>query len=163
MENLKITAECFRDLVAFHSERIDGYRRMLTKLAPQEQHLTALFDAFIAQSMRMKEELLQVSMQLGIDERVLQRHDDGRFGLALSVVKTVFSSRMPSYSLDKCKSGENALLIAYHCIEGTDGLPPRIRLLVNKQKREVIGARDWIGHFDGLPNETAQQALAAVS
>ncbi|MFC3199028.1 hypothetical protein ACFOET_15495 [Parapedobacter deserti] len=161
MENLKITEECLRDLVAFHAERIKGYETMLASLTPDEGHLVALFEAFIKQSAQMKGELLQSGVQWGLMEDEVPL--DGQFGLAWSVVKTVFSSRMPSYSLAKCKSGENALLIAYHCVEGTDGLYPPMRSLVNKQKREVIAAREWITHFEGLGSPSVQQELAAVS
>lgn len=159
MENLSLTMECLRDLVAFHTERINGYNALLTRLRPEEQRLATLFDAFIKQSTTMKEELAQMGVLWGIDQSALEHH--GKLGLAWSMVKAVFSSRMPSYSLDKCKSGENALLIAYHSVEGTDGLAPSIRLLVNRQKRDVIAARDWIAHFEGLNHQSAGQLLAA--
>jgi len=165
MDNLTITTECLRDLVAFHSERIAGYEAMLSKLALEEQCLATLFNAFIKQSVQLKRELLEVGAVWGMGEDQLQ-YDNGKFGLAWSVVKTVFSSRIPSYSLDKCKSGENALLIAYHCVEGTEGLQPSVRLLINRQKREVIAARNWIVHFEGLRSQTVPpppQQLAVVS
>lgn len=162
MENLAITMECLRDLVAFHTERISGYEAMLNGLTPDEQYLSTLFNAFIRQSANMKGELLQMGTFWGLDEEQLQH--PGRYGFAWAMVKAVFSSRMPSYSLDKCKSGENALLIAYHSVEGTQGLPNPVRLLINRQKREVIGARDWIAHFATLPGQTERtQELVAVS
>ena len=162
MENLAITMECLRDLVAFHTERISGYEAMLNKLAPDEQHLGTLFNAFIKQSANMKDELLQMGSLWGLDEEQLQH--PGRYGLAWSMVKAVFFSRMPSYSLDKCKSGENALLIAYHSVEGTHGLQDPVRLLVNRQKREVIEARDWIAHFSTLlPRTERKEELAVMS
>ncbi|SEL28615.1 ferritin family protein [Parapedobacter koreensis] len=161
MENLKTTVECLRDLVAFHSERINGYETLLNRLTTEEQHLVTLFEAFIKQSMMMKQELLDIGAQLGLAETRLIT--GGKFGLAWSVVKAVFSSRMPSYSLDKCKSGENALLIAYHSVEGTEGLQSSLRLIINRQKREVIAARDWITHFGALQGQAVQHQLAAVS
>ncbi|MBK1441575.1 hypothetical protein JHJ32_16370 [Parapedobacter sp. ISTM3] len=161
MENLKTTVECLRDLVAFHSERINGYEALLNRLTPDEQHLTTLFEAFIKQSINMRQELLDIGANWGLPETQLVV--GGRFGLAWSVVKAVFSSKMPSYSLDKCKSGENALLIAYHSVEGTDGLQPALRLVINRQKREVIAARDWIAHFGRLQGQPVEQPLAAVS
>ncbi len=161
MENLSKTMECLRDLIAFHTERINGYERMLTTLSTEEQQLATLLNAFIRQSKNMKKELLHASALLGLDD--IRLHHESRFGLAWSVVKAVFSSRMPNYALDKCKSGENALLIAYHSVEGTDGLQPEIRTLVNKQKREVIEAREWIGYFERLPPRPVKQSLAAVS
>lgn len=150
--------------MAFHLERVVGYELMLSKLTVEEKHLDALFDAFIRQSTQMKEELRETGARYGADEGWLRR-DDGRLGLAWSVVKTVFSSKMPNYSLDKCRSGENALLIAYHAVEGTDGLQPPVRLLINKQKRELIAARDWIAHFEGLihQHQSPGQQLAVVS
>lgn len=149
MENLKITMECLRDLAAFHTERVVGYRTMIGGLKGDEQHLMTLFNAFIAQSNAMGEELGRLSADWGWGDEALE--DGGRYGLAWSVVKAVFSSNMPCRLLDKCRSGENALLIAYHSIEGTDGLDESVRLLVNRQKREVIAARDWITHFEELP------------
>ncbi len=149
MENLKITAECLQDLVAFHSERVAGYRAMMGSLAGDERHLTTLFNAFIEQSNTMNEELSRLGPEWGWDGE--QSDEGGKYGLAWSVVKAVFSSNMPCYLLDKCRSGENALLIAYHSIECTDGLAEPVRLLINRQKREVIAARDWIAHFESLP------------
>lgn len=161
MENLKTTVECLQDLVAFHSERISGYQALLNRLSADEQHLSTLFEAFIKQSIAMKLELMEMGAQYGLAERQLVA---GQFGLAWSVVKTVFSSRMPGYVLDKCRSGENALLIAYHSIEGTDGLQSALRSLINRQKREVIAARDWILHFERFGSSSVpQQQLAAVS
>jgi len=154
MENLKTTMECLQDLVAFHMERINGYRVLLTRISAEEQHLTTLFEAFIKQSMTMKMELAVMGTQYGLEETQLEF--SGQFGLAWSVVKAVFSSRMPGYVLDKCRSGENALLIAYHSIEGTDGLQSPLRQLINRQKREIIGARDWIVHFERLGNPPLQ-------
>ena len=154
--------ECLRDLVAFHTERISGYEAMLDRLTPDEQHLGTLFNAFIKQSTTMKDELLQMGTLWGLDEEQLQH--PGRYGLAWSMVKAVFCSRMPSYPLDKCRSGENALLIAYHSVEGTQGLQGPARLLANRQKREVIGARDWIAHFSTLvPQPEHKEELVAVS
>ena len=161
MENLAITVECIRDLVTFHAERISGYEAMLDGLTQEEQHLATLFNAFIKQSGNMKEELLQISTLWGLDVEQLQHH--GKYGSAWSMVKAVFSSRMPSYSLDKCRSGENALLIAYHSVEGTEGLQPAVRSLINRQKREVIAARDWIDHFGRLQDYPEQEQLAAIS
>ncbi|MFC7522484.1 hypothetical protein ACFQRK_00900 [Parapedobacter sp. GCM10030251] len=161
MENLKTTMECLRDLVAFHSERINGYQALLNGLLADERHLTTLFEAFIKQSTAMKLELIEMGAQFGLTE--MQLTTGGQFGLAWSVVKAVFSSRMPSYSLEKCRSGENALLIAYHSVEGTDGLQSPLRALVNRQKRELIDARGWISHFERLGNHHAAQQLAAVS
>lgn len=164
MDNLMKTTECLRDLMAFHTERVAGYESMLGGLTRDEQHLTALFDAFIRQSMLMKKDLQDLGVECGVDASWLQP-DQGRLGLAWSVVKTVFSSRMPNYPLGKCRSGENALLIAYHAVEGSDGLPPALRSLINKQKRDVIAARDWIAHFEGplSGEQQAEQRLAAVS
>ncbi len=150
--------ECLQDLAAFHSERIDGYEAMLSALVPTDRHLATLFQAFIKQSVGMKDELVQIGSLWEIDRAQLEH--GCKFGLAWSVVKTVFSSRMPSYVLDKCRSGENALLIAYHSVEGTDGLEPAVRQLVKRQKRELIAARDWILHFEGLRAEPSQ--LSAV-
>lgn len=149
MENLKITVECLRDLEAFHTERVAGYRTMMDGLAGDEKHLITLFNAFIAQSNTMGEELRKLEADWGSDGD--QTTGDGKYGLAWSVVKAVFCSKMPGYLLDKCRSGENALLIAYHSVEGTEGLAEPVRLLVNRQKREVIAARDWIAHFEALP------------
>lgn len=149
MENLKITVECLQDLAAFHYERVAGYRAMMGNLADHEQHLTTLFNAFIAQSNTMGEELSRLGLEWGWDG--VQLKEGGKYGLAWSVVKAVFSSNMPCYPLDKCRSGENALLIAYHSIECTAGLAESVRLLINRQKREVIAARDWIVHFETLP------------
>lgn len=153
--------ECLQDLVAFHSERINGYQALLNRLSADEQHLATLFEAFIKQSTTMKLELLERGAQCGLMEPQLA--SNGHFGLAWSVVKAVFSSRMPSYALDKCRSGENALLIAYHSVEGTDGLQSSVRVLVNRQKREVIAARDWISHFERFCSHPVPQQLAAVS
>ncbi|MEC3881671.1 hypothetical protein [Parapedobacter sp. 10938] len=152
MENLKITVECLRDLAAFHNERVAGYRSMMDSLAGDEKHLITLFNAFIAQSNAMGEELKKLGADWGSNVRD-QSEGDGKYGLAWSVVKAVFSSRMPCYLLDRCRSGENALLIAYHSIEGTDGLAEPVRLLINRQKREVIAARDWIAHFEAPPQQ----------
>jgi hypothetical protein len=160
MENLKITIECLEDLIAFHAERIDGYDALLSRLSAEDECLATLFRAFIKQSHNMRDELIRAEAMWNMDEGQLRR--SGRFGLAWSVVKAVFSSNMPTYPLDKCKSGENAFLIAYHSVEGTDGLHPAIRLLVNRQKREVIEAREWILHFEGVRKAPIQQ-LAAVS
>ncbi|SFB85160.1 hypothetical protein SAMN05421747_101513 [Parapedobacter composti] len=162
MENLNITMECLHDLVAFHTERIKGYETLLTALPPESQHLTTLFDAFIKQSVDMKAELLGAAGAVwGAGEK--QAQQQGKFGLAWSVVKAVFSSRMPTYPLEKCKSGENALLIAYHSIEGTEGLHPSVRTLVNRQKREVIDARDWIVPFERRGTPPSHRQLATVS
>jgi len=136
--------------VAFHNERMAGYRILMNRLGGDEQHLATLFNAFIAQSNAMAEELSNVGPGWGWDREQLE--DDGKYGLAWSVVKAVFSSNMPCYLLDRCRSGENALLIAYHSIESTDGLAESVRLLVNRQKREVIAARDWILHFESFPS-----------
>ena len=107
----------------------------------------------------MKIELMEAAKHWGI----MSLHHDvsNRFGLAWSVVKTVFGSRMPSYSLDKCKSGENALLIAYHGVESTNGLDLEMRALVKKQKREIIAAREWVAHFEHLPEQEAKQQFTA--
>ncbi len=164
MKNLSTTAECLRDLVAFHAERINGYENMRNKFSPEETCLESLFTGFIRQSKMMKKELYDIGTSMGIKEEMLLPQQEGEYGLAWSVVKAVFSDRMPSYSLDKCKSGENALLIAYHSVEGTDGLNAEVRALVNKQKREVIAARDWIAHFERLLHKQAmKEPLAAVS
>ncbi len=162
MENLKITVECLRDLVAFHHERVAGYRKMLTNLSTSEQHLCTLFNAFIAQSSTMGDELARLGQEWGFDGN---ESEDGKYGLARSVVKTVFSSKMPCYLLEKCRSGENALLIAYHSIETTDGLAESVRLIINRQKREIIAARDWIAHFESLPlpQQLHQQPLGAMA
>ena len=149
MENGRITMECLRDLVAFHHERVAGYRAMMESLGSDEQHLSTLFNAFIAQSGAMGEELSKVGADWGWDDEHLE--DGSKYGLAWSVVKAVFSSNMPCYLIDRCRSGENALLIAYHSIESTEGLAEPVRLLVNRQKREVIEARDWIAHFESVP------------
>ena len=149
MENLKITVECLRDLAAFHNERVAGYRAMMVGLTGDQQHLATLFNAFIAQSNTMGKELSALVAEWGWDDEQLEV--DNRYDLAWSVVKAVFSSNMPCYLLDKCRSGENALLIAYHSIESRDGLAESIRALVNRQKREVIAAREWIAHFESLP------------
>lgn len=161
MENLKITVECLRDLAAFHNERVAGYQALIDCLAGEERHLATLFNAFIAQSNAMGEELRQAGPAWGWDGK--QLHEDGKYGLAWSVVKAVFSSKMPCYPVDKCRSGENALLIAYHSIECTGGLAEPVRLLINRQKREVIAARDWITHFETLhiPQPMHAQPLAA--
>ncbi len=153
--------ECLQDLVAFHSERINGYQALLNRLMAEEQHLATLFEAFIKQSITMKLELMDMGARWGLAESQLTA--GGQFGLAWSVVRVVFSSRMPSYALDKCRSGENALLIAYHSVEGTDGLQSSLRALVNRQKREVIAARDWITHFERFCSHSVSQQLAAVS
>lgn len=162
MENLKITVECLRDLVAFHQERIAGYRAMMGNLAPSEQHLNTLFNAFISQSTSMGDELVRLMREWGCDGNALE---DGRYGLAWSVVKAVFSSKMPCYLLDKCRSGENALLIAYHTIEKTDGLAEPVRLLINRQKRDIIAAREWMVHFESLhiPQQPHRQPIGAMA
>lgn len=160
MENLKKAAECLYDLIDFHKERINGYKKALSALGAEERCLETLFNAFIKQSESMKTELDNMAARCGI---AVQLHSE-RFGLAWSVVKAVFDSRMPSPSLDRCKSGENALLIAYHGVEGSDGLDLELRELVKKQKREIIAARDWIAHFENfLMTPAKQQQLAAVS
>lgn len=161
MENLKITVECLRDLAAFHNERVAGYQALIECLADEEQHLITLFNAFIAQSNAMGKELRQAGPAWGWDGK--QWHETGKYGLAWSVVKAVFSSRMPCYPVDKCRSGENALLIAYHSIEGTSGLAEPVRLLINRQKRDLIAARDWIAHFETLhvPQPLDARSLAA--
>jgi len=155
--------ECLRDLVAFHNERVAGYRTMMAGLTGDEQHLITLFNAFINQSNAMGEELSRLGADWGWDGEQLE--DDGKFGYAWSVVKAVFSSNMPCYLLDKCRSGENALLIAYHSIERTTGLAESVRGLVNRQKREVIAARDWIAHFESLsvPPAWHKQPAGAAS
>lgn len=163
MENLKNAAECLSDLIDFHNERITGYKKALGMLVSGEQCLETLFNAFIKQSENMKVELSDVASRYGL---TVQLQSEG-FGTAWSVVKAVFDSRMPSYSLDRCKSGENALLIAYHSVEGSNGLDMELRDLVKKQKREIIAARDWITHFEnfllaGAAAKPSQQ-LAAVS
>src|SRR3546814_814923 len=162
MESLKITVECLRDLVAFHHERVTGYRNMMESLADDEQHLITLFNAFIAQSSVMGEELSNLSADWRWDGEKLE--DGGKYGVAWSVVKAVFSSNMPCYLIDRCRSGENALLIAYHSVESTDGLAESVRLLVNRQKREVVAAREWIAHFDSIPaaRPLQEQTIVAV-
>lgn len=146
--------ECLSDLMDLHQERISGYQNVLSALGSEEYYLETLFTAFIKQSEGMKAELEREASEYGIRMRVSP--DTGRFGLTWSVVKTVFNSRMPTRPLDKCKSGENALLIAYHGMEGSDGLDLKIRELVKKQKREIIAARDWIAHFESLLSPSKQ-------
>src|SRR5690606_27189292 len=107
MENLKITVECLRDLAAFHNERVAGYRAMLGSLAGDETHLKTLFNAFIAQSKAMGEELGKLKADWAGGD-LDQLESGGKYGLAWSVVKAVFSSHMPCYLIDKCRSGENA-------------------------------------------------------
>lgn len=150
MNGLEITVECLRDLVAFHSERVAGYRTMMGHLTGDEVHLITLFNAFIAQSNAMGKELSKVGADWGGNDLNLSVAD-GKYGLAWSVVKAVFSSQMPCYLLDKCRSGENALLIAYHAVERTVGLAEPVRLLISRQKRQVIAARDWFAHVEGAP------------
>src|SRR5690606_5928058 len=123
---------------------------MLGSLAGDETHLKTLFNAFIAQSKAMGEELGKLKTDWAGGD-LDQLEAGGKYGLAWSVVKAVFSSHMPCYLIDKCRSGENALLIAYHSIESTEGLAESVRLLINRQKREVIAARDWIAHFESIP------------
>src|SRR5690606_3032708 len=123
---------------------------MLGSLAGDETHLKTLFNAFIAQSKAMGEELGKLKADWAGGD-LDQLESGGKYGLAWSVVKAVFSSNMPCYLIDRCRSGENALLIAYHSIESTEGLAEPVRLLVNRQKREVIEARDWIAHFESVP------------
>jgi len=160
MENLKKAAECLHDLIDFHKERINGYKKALSALNVDERCLETLFNAFIKQSENMKAELNDLAYRCGIAARLRSE-----MGLTWSVVKAVFDSRMPTHSLERCKSGENALLIAYHGVEGSDGLDLEIREVVKKQKREIIAARDWIAHFERfmMMPTTSQQQLAAVS
>lgn len=148
MENLKKAIECLSDLIDLHQERISGYQNVLHALGSEENCLETLFTAFIKQSEGMKAELDREANEYGIRKQLTA--GSGKFGLTWSVVKTVFNSRMPARPLDKCKSGENALLIAYHGMEGSEGLDQKMRELVKKQKREIIAARDWITHFESL-------------
>ncbi|MFB2117876.1 hypothetical protein [Parapedobacter sp. 2B3] len=160
MGDLKITVECLRDLAAFHNERVAGYQALIDSLADHDRQLITLFRAFITQSKAMSEELRQAAGTWGWSDGQLR--DEGKYGLAWSVVKAVFSSKMPCYPVDRCRSGENALLIAYHSIEGTDGLAEPVRLLINKQKRAVIAARDWITHFEALPVDQPQHVQPPI-
>lgn len=167
MENLDVTTECLRDLIAFHTERIKAYEGIRVSLVPEEHYLDTLFDGFIRQSISMRSESINMVNRLtgGVTEDAAQ--EPGKYGMAWSVVKTVFSSRIPTYPLVKCKSGESALLIAYHGVERMDGLTAELRELVSKQKREVIAARDWITHFENLQESPSkpidEPLLAAVS
>lgn len=148
MENLKRVTECLYDLIDLHQERINGYKNLFNMLEGEEYCLETLFMAFIKQSENMKAELIREANNCGIT--IQSTSDASRFGLNWSVVKTVFNSRMPALPLAKCKSGENALLIAYHGVERSDGLDLKIWELIKKQKREIIAARDWITHFESL-------------
>src|SRR5690606_39502094 len=97
MENLKITVECLRDLVAFHQERIAGYRAMMGNLAPSEQHLNTLFNAFISQSTSMGDELIRLMREWGWDGNGLE---EGQYGVAWSGGKGVFVRKMHCELLD---------------------------------------------------------------
>ena len=148
--------------MAFHYERVAGYHAMIDSLSSNEAHLLTLFKAFINQSQAMSQDLQQLGSAWGWDGE--QVDDRSNYGLAWSVVKAVFSSNMPSYPLDRCRSGENALLIGYHSIERTEGLAEPVQLLINRQKRELITARDWITRFENLavPQSRPRQPAAVL-
>src|SRR3546814_15686279 len=91
MESLKITVECLRDLLAFHHERVTGYRNMMESLADDEQHLITLFNAFLPQRSVMGEELSKLGTDWGWDGERLE--DGGKYGVDWCVVNAVFPSK----------------------------------------------------------------------
>ncbi len=143
MEDNKQVIEILNDLIQINNDRIAGYERGLKELKDNSSDLRTLFEGYIDQSRRLRNEL-------GTEVQALHgKMDEGTTGSgkiyrAWMDVKAVFTGHDRHTVLENCEFGEDAAQKAYKSALNTDGLPAYITELISRQQGELKEAHDEV-------------------
>ncbi len=134
--NVERQAEVLNDLVKINNDRVEGYRKAIEELKPEDFDLRTLFQERIEQSLAFHSELAGEVAMLG-EEIAEGTMASGKIYRTWMDVKAFFSGADRKTILDNCENGEDAALAAYRSALESDDLTPA--------QRDIL-----ISHFDGI-------------
>lgn len=143
MENNKENAEILNDLIQINNDRITGYEKAMKELSAEDSDLKPLFLEMIAQSHKLKANLVQEVQVIG-GEAEQGTTTSGKIYRAWMDVKALFTGHDRETVLNNCEFGEDAAQKAYQMALEEDTLTANLRALVSEQKFDLKGSHDEI-------------------
>ncbi len=131
MMNIERQAEILNDLVKINNDRVEGYRKAIEELKPEDADLRILFQERIGQSQAFHRELAAEVAMLG-EVVATGTMASGKIYRTWMDVKAFFSGSDRKTILDNCENGEDAALVAYRsALESDDLIPSQRDILLN--------------------------------
>ncbi|RYZ44416.1 MAG: PA2169 family four-helix-bundle protein [Sphingobacteriales bacterium] len=143
MENNKVSAEILNDLIQINNDRVVGYERAMKELSDEDSDLKTLFTRMIGESHKLKMDLATEVQGLG-EEAETGTTNSGKIYRVWMDVKAAFTGGDRKTVLNNCEFGEDAAQNAYKMALESEGLPERLRSLVEQQKTTLRASHDEI-------------------
>ncbi|RFM30152.1 PA2169 family four-helix-bundle protein [Deminuibacter soli] len=145
MEKNTAAIEVLNDLIQINNDRIAGYEKAIKELKKKEQDndLSTLFTAMIAESHEIRNELGQEVQALGgsMDDGTTT---SGKIYRAWMDIKAIFTGNDRHAVLENCEAGEDAAQKAYTAALESDVLPAYIRQMLQEQQDALRQSHDEI-------------------
>jgi uncharacterized protein (TIGR02284 family) len=143
MNNNEINNEVLNDLIQINNDRIEGYKRAMDELSPEDEDLKNIFAEMMRHSAKYKSQLVQ-EVQISGEEPVTGTTTSGKIYRAWMDVKAMFSGNDRKAVLENCEAGEDAAKEAYKSALNTEHLSANIRSILIEQQAEIIIAHNHI-------------------
>lgn len=143
MDYLKEQAETLNDLVLINNDRVEGYKKAIDELKPEDHDLKNLFQARIDQSRKFHTELVEELARAGKSIE-LGTKTSGKIYRAWMDMRAFFSGGDRKTILDNCEGGEDAALRAYEDALKCENITPEQRTIIIRQQVAIKASHDEI-------------------
>lgn len=142
MRNIEVDNEVLNNMIQINSDRIQGYARAIDNLHPDDEDLKAVFAGMSRQSMKYKEELIQMQEELGEDPK--RGTSSGKVSKSGIKIKADYSDNNRQTILNNCEAGEDAVKKAYKEFLEIKDLSIPLKSILESQQTELIAAHNHI-------------------
>lgn len=143
MNNNQINNDVLNDLIKINNDRIEGYKKAMDELSPEDEDLRSIFAEMMRHSARYKSQLV-LEVQTSGDEPATGTTTSGKIYRAWMDVKAIFTGHDRKAILENCEAGEDAAKQAYKTALNTEGLAGNIRSMLIEQQAEIIISHNHI-------------------
>lgn len=147
MESKDVTVEVLNDLISINIDRISGYQHAIEELKDEDSALKGVFESFINDSLRYKEELKNKVVELGgtpAKDSTLA----GKVYRMWMDLKATFTGNDRKAIIASCEYGEDAAQKAYaEALATADQVYNDVLLLITEQKDALKKAHDTIKSY----------------
>ncbi len=147
MESKDVTVEVLNDLISINIDRISGYQHAIEELKNEDAALKIVFEGFINDSLKYKEELKNTVLELGgtpASDSTLA----GKVYRMWMDLKATFTGNDRKAIIASCEYGEDAAQKAYdEALTTTDQVHNDALQIITKQKDALKKAHDEIKSY----------------
>lgn len=147
MESRNTTIDVLNDLISINIDRVAGYQHAIEELKQEEMGLKSVFDGFIADSMRYREELKNKVVELGGTPATDSTLAGKVYRLWMDTKATLTGNNKVTI-LASCEFGEDAAQKAYEeALATADKVYNDVLQLITEQKDALKKAHDTVKSY----------------